>query len=153
MNNINFPMCAVICSQSNNTDISIQDISIKIEKIYRSGVHDFMCSCEKGIIMLSALAILDLKKKFNNNIGLHIVMPFENQADNWSEEIRRQFFTIHEFADSVKILSPHRNASVHKIYTDCNKYIIDQSTCLVTDKNNELIPYALSKSIDVFEFF
>ena len=45
--------------------------------------------------------------KMYNDIKLHILMPYEEQAMNWSEEYRDRYFTIHEKVDTVELLSYH----------------------------------------------
>ena len=49
-----------------------------------------------------------------NDIKLHIVMPYEEQAAKWSEEYRDRYFAVHEQADSVELFSC-------RFYEDCYK--------------------------------
>lgn len=63
------------------------------------GTADFYVNCEYGIPLWAAEIICALKKY--NDIRLHIVVPYEEQALNWTEEQRDRYYFLHEHSDSV----------------------------------------------------
>lgn len=64
-----------------------------------SGSTDFYVNCEYGIPLWAAEIICALKRY--NEIRLHIVVPYEEQALNWTEEQRDRYYYLHEHSDSV----------------------------------------------------
>ena len=83
-----------------------------IWELYCSGYDEFYTNCEYGISLWAAEIIIALK--MYNDIKLHIAMPYEEQATRWSEEYRDRFFTVHEKADTVTIISNHYTADCYE---------------------------------------
>lgn len=82
-----------------------------------------------------------------NRMELHVVIPFEEQTTDWSEEIRDRYFTVHERADSVEM-------ACAKYQEDCSKIaeqrMIDVSDLLVICGSlPEAADYAESQGIEV----
>ena len=82
-----------------------EELRDTIWKLFCLGYTEFYSNCEYGIPLWAAEIVIALK--MYNDIKLHIVMPYEEQAKNWSEEYRDRYFTIHEKADTVELLSYH----------------------------------------------
>ena len=76
-----------------------------IWKLFCEGYTGFYSNCEYGVSLWAAETVIALK--MYNDIKLHIVMPHEEQATQWPEEYRERFFTAHEKADTVTIISNH----------------------------------------------
>ena len=72
-----------------------------VQTLYTQGYDSFYTNCEYGIPLWASEAVA-LLKQFNP-IELHIIMPFEEQAVHWSEDVRDRYFTLHEKADSVEL--------------------------------------------------
>lgn len=154
MNNYNYPICTILgksnlyFSYSNDDCINFKkNIYTNIEEIYKSGVKDFFCNCERGAAMWSASSVISLREIYRD-VGLHLIIPFEEQANNWSDSLREEYFKIHELADSVKILKPNEYDN-NKRNEYCEKYMIDRSTVLLTDRDNILIPYSREKGVKI----
>lgn len=71
----------------------------KIWGLFTEGYTDFYVNCEWGIPLWTAEAVSALK--MYNNIGLHIVVPYEEQSVRWSEDRRDRYYTVHAKADTV----------------------------------------------------
>lgn len=74
-----------------------------IDIMSRGGNAKFYVNCEDGVPLWAAEIICGLKK--SRTIELHIVMPYEEQAADWSAQQRRRYFSVHEMADSVSMAS------------------------------------------------
>lgn len=82
-----------------------EELRQMIWELYCEGYTDFYSNCEYGVPLWCAEIVIALK--MYNDIRLHIAMPYEEQATKWGEDYRDRFFTVHEKADTVKILSTH----------------------------------------------
>ena len=82
-----------------------EELRQMIWKLYCEGYTEFYSNCEYGVPLWCAEIIIALK--MYNDIKLHIAMPYEEQATNWGEVYRDRFFTVHERADTVKLISNH----------------------------------------------
>lgn len=71
----------------------------KLWELFTEGYTDFYVNCEWGIPLWAAEVISALK--MYNNIGLHIVVPYEEQSVRWSEDRRDRYYTVHAKADTV----------------------------------------------------
>lgn len=108
-------MKSVIASNQNEKNFCMKNeheepyISIKhrlreiIWHEFCSGTTDFYVNCEYGIPFWSAEIICALK--IYNDIRLHLVIPYEEQALNWTEEQRERYYFLHEHCDSVTFAS------------------------------------------------
>lgn len=83
----------------------------EIWKLYIKGVSDFYVNCERGIPLWAAEIICALK--MYNKIALHIVVPHENQAEDWNDDLHERYFKVHSKADSVEIITAHKNGSCY----------------------------------------
>ena len=90
--------------------------------LYCEGYNEFWVNCEYGVPLWAAEIIIALK--MYNDIKLHIAMPYEEQATKWAEDYRDRFFTVHENADTVKIISTHYTEDC---YEKAERYMIDAS--------------------------
>ena len=93
-----------------------------IWELYCSGYDEFWVNCEYGIPLWSAEIVIALK--MYNDIKLHIAMPYEEQTTEWAEEYRDRFYTAHEKADTVKIISNHHTEDC---YDMADSYMMDMA--------------------------
>ena len=98
-----------------------EEIRDTIWKLYCEGYTEFYSNCEYGVSLWAAETIVALK--MYNDIKLHIVMPYEEQAVNWSEEFRDRYFAVHERADTVTIISNHYTEDCYEL---ADKYMKEQ---------------------------
>lgn len=101
------------------------------------GFDTFYVNCEYGVPLWAAEIICALKAY--NNVTLNIVMPYENQADNWCEEHRDRFFNVHAKADSVVMADTQYYSDIYEI---ADEMMIDESDLLVAFGKNSNKSYA-----------
>lgn len=76
----------------------------QIRALAGSGVTSFFAGGADGVDCWAALAVLDLREK-NPALKLHCILPYEGQADKWSDSARERYNAILEQADSVDYVS------------------------------------------------
>lgn len=90
----------------NEREQPYKQIKMKLHSVLRNmileGCCEFYVNSERGIPLFAAEDLCSLKRN-NPDIRVNIVIPYENQAKNWSEDMRDRYFSVHEKADSVKI--------------------------------------------------
>lgn len=115
--NDNEPVCV-------ETKTKLREI---IWELYCSGYAEFWVNCEYGIPLWAAEIVIALK--IYNDIKLHIAMPYEEQATKWAEEYRDRFFTVHEKADTVTIISKRYTEDC---YEKADRYMCDRvNRCII----------------------
>ncbi|MBQ8296479.1 MAG: DUF1273 family protein [Ruminococcus sp.] len=100
---------------------------------YRSGADSFCVNCEYGIPLWAAEAICALK--LYNYISLHIVIPFEEQCRDWSEDLRNRYYAVHEKANSVTF--------AEKQYSE---YCYNTADEIMAQSSNEIIIFGDKKN-------
>ena len=112
------------------------------------GFNKFYLNCEYGIPLWTAEIICAFK--MYNDIELHIVMPYEEQSVNWSEEHRDRYYNIHAQSDSIVIANTRYHSDC---YNDADKIMLDESDALVAFGNlqNKIYAaqYAEANGIDI----
>lgn len=103
-----------------------KNIAQSIWELLCKGYNEYFINCEYGIPLWAAEIIIALKKY--NNISLNIVVPFEEQCKNWTEEERNRYYECHEKADSVTIISTHFNKNC---YETADEYMISRSDIIL----------------------
>lgn len=68
------------------------------------GVTDFYSGGAEGVDCWAAQIVLELREK-NPALKLHCILPYEGQADKWSDSARERYQEILKNADSVKYVS------------------------------------------------
>ncbi len=108
----------------------------------QQNVTDFICSCERGLPLWAAEAVLSLKLLYP--VRLNISVPYEDQATKWTEPWRNRYFNIHEKADSIVFVNKQYSDIC---YNECDKYMIDNSDMLfwVGDEPSDIVDYAKEK--------
>lgn len=76
----------------------------QIAALADAGITDFYSGMAEGTDCYCAQIVLDLREK-NPALKLHCVLPYEGQADKWSEPSRERYHAILEQADSIECLS------------------------------------------------
>jgi uncharacterized phage-like protein YoqJ len=120
-----------------NVDIKLSIIH-KISELIESGVTDFICNAVHGFPLWCCESIIALRNNRVNkglrNIRLHIIMPHEEVANDYSETVHERFYQVHEAADSVLVLNRRFN---DKCFENSERFIIDNSDFLFTDDEND----------------
>ena len=76
----------------------------QITQLTDAGVTDFYSGGADGVDCWAALIVLELRKK-NPALRLHMLLPHEGQADNWSDSAQERYHLILEQADSIAYMS------------------------------------------------
>ncbi|MGN0695711.1 MAG: SLOG family protein [Oscillospiraceae bacterium] len=92
----------------------------EIWTLHQKGVTDFYVNCEWGIPLWAAEVICALK--MYNKIALHVVLPYEKQAEKWLEYRRDRYFKVNDMADSVDVISPYKYSGC---YNDADKFMAE----------------------------
>ncbi len=98
-----------------------------------AGVTDFYSGGANGVDCWAALIVLGLRKK-NPALRLHCILPFEGQADKWSDSAQERYQSILKQADSVEYVS-------HEYYDGCmidrNHRLVETADLLLAVYNGE----------------
>ena len=99
-----------------------------IELIEKDGVNYFISGMNKGVGMMGAEILIELKNKYPD-IALECALPYENQASKWSERLRNRYFNTIAHSDKEVLLQTR--------YTDdcmnrLNEYMNDESDFVIT---------------------
>lgn len=137
-----------ILKENQHDNIFLKNILRKliVRMIEEYKVTHFISAMRLGVERLAAEIIIELKHLYPNII-LEGVIPYENLAENWSEEQRDRYFDIMSKVDIETLLQYH--------YTkDCNrkliKYLMRKSQLVLavgnveTDKIGKTVTYARS---------
>ena len=103
-------------------------ISKKLSELIGLGVDGFICSAEYGFPLWVCEILLGMRSF--NKAKLFIVMPFEEQAVKWTDEVRERFYDVHANADEVKMIRRQYHEDCYRI---CDKIIVDKGDMLLTD--------------------
>lgn len=109
-----------------------------IEIMCSNGDAKFYVNCEDGVPLWAAEIICEMKKTCSAE--LHIVMPYEEQAAEWSEKKRKRYFSVHKHADSVVMASTHYHDSC---YNKADEIMIRKSAILVVFATDPYELYAV----------
>jgi uncharacterized phage-like protein YoqJ len=113
-----------------NADIKLS-VMQKISEFIKIGVTDFLCNGEYGFPLWAAEIILSLRDKQGfSAVKLHLIMPYELQGSDWSDDVHERFYDVHRKADSV--LRLYRQFH-DKCYENSERIMIDLCDFLFTD--------------------
>lgn len=118
----------------------------EIEKLRSDGVKNFISALEEGVDLFAADYISRTKKE---NETLECAVAFEEQAKNYSEKQREDYFSLCEKCDTLSFVSRKRNFGCK---TKRDRYMIEQSDIVLCfwDKfapyTGELLQFAVTKN-------
>lgn len=125
----------------NEHENDIVNIKIKIlNKIWQmfcNGYNEFIVNCEYGIPLWAAEIVIALK--LYNNIKLDIIVPYEEQCRNWSEDSRNRYYECHKNADTVKMMN-----------TNYSKECYRASEEFMVSMSNVVLSFGFSNRINYF---
>lgn len=105
----------------------------QITALTETGMTDFYSGGADGVDCWAALIVLDLRKK-NPALNLHLILPYEGQADKWSASAQERYRFILSQADSLEYVS-------HDYYDGCmldrNHRLVDVADVLLAVYNGE----------------
>lgn len=76
----------------------------QIMALSKAGVTDYFTGGAAGVDCWTAWMVLELREK-NPTLKLHCILPYEGQADGWSDSARERYDSILKRADSVDYVS------------------------------------------------
>lgn len=101
---------------------------------YLQGASSFYVNCQYGVPLWAAEAVCAMKRY--NGIRLHIVVPYEEQCRDWSEEQRDRYYTVHQQADSVIFAEKQYSENC---YRAADNIMTDNSDCVIVFGKKEEI--------------
>ena len=151
-------------SETYYKNIEIKEaIAKNVMKLIEGGVTDFICNAEYGFPLwaceiITSLQVIRIQQGYQAP-RLHIVMPFEEQAAKWSDDIHERFCDVIECADEVKEL---QKSFSDKCYENCERFMVDKCDFLFTDDENDFAaqyanlhkkPVVICEVVEIFEGF
>lgn len=106
--------------------------------LYSLGVREFHCGGALGFDTLAATVVYDISRT-HEGIRLVLELPYEKQADGWTEENRRHYEFIKSKANEINIHSenPKNKEQAVKALLMRNRIMIDKSHyCICFLKNH-----------------
>ncbi len=96
-----------------------------LDHIYE-GYNTFYCGMARGMDIIAAETVIDLKKHYSLN--LIAVIPFSNQSSGWSMDWKERYDNVLKNANDIVVLSKeyNKNCLWHR-----NKYMVDNSTLVI----------------------
>lgn len=120
---------------------------------YEAGYRHFICGMATGSDLYFGEAVVALRDE-HPDVTLEGAVPFEGQADRWSDRLRKRYFRLAEECDRLTVL--------HTGYTpncmmDRNRYMVDHASLLVAVYNGEAggtrntILYAMRQGLQILQ--
>lgn len=124
---------------------------VEIEAMRKNGVTTFVSGMSVGVDIWAAGIALDLKQAYPDaGIRLVAAVPFEEQANRWSEPWRERYFSILKQADeTVTLRARYARGCMH----ERNRYMVDRSAHMIAVFNGHeggteyTVNYAIQKGI------
>ena len=140
-------------NENSNNCIKVKEMIYQnIEYLIQAfGVKHFISGMARGIDMMAAEIVLQLKKHYP--ITLESAIPCEEQAINWPESDRERFYQIAAQADRETILQHH---FTRNCYLKRNRYMVDHSGIILAvwdgtrSGTSYTINYARKKGRDIY---
>lgn len=136
-------ICAIT---SDGSELQLEDgrrdqFIIKLHKklceLMSEGYDEFYTNCEYGAPLWAAEFINSIRKI--RSVKLHIVIPYEEHTNGWSEDRRNRYYDAHESSDTVEFGCMRYQADAYEI---CEKIMRDRSRVCVEFSYSEGKVYA-----------
>lgn len=105
-----------------------KDLLSAVLEAVEEGYGDFYTGACYGFDILAGEAVLQARDRYGLPIRLLSVIPFENQAQLWSEHWRDRYFFMLERSDQVITLQEHYTRGC---YQRRNRYMVERSRLLI----------------------
>ncbi len=128
-------------------------LAAEIEKMRKKGVTTFITGMAQGVDLWCAEIVLEQKRLSPKDaIRLIAFIPYEGQADHWTNDIRERYFNVLAQADETKILYKryNRNCMFKR-----NRAMVDASSHLIAVFGGErggtkhIVNCARQKGLDI----
>lgn len=111
-----------------------KDLLFAIQNACAQGYEDFYSGACYGFDILAGEAVLFLRDKLQSPIRLLCALPYENQAQLWSEPWRDRYFSMLERADRVTTLQTRYTRGC---YHRRNAFMVERSSLLICYHNGQ----------------
>lgn len=109
----------------------------RILNLCDQGIIDFFTTAERGVAFYAAEAVIAARHlRPSYSPRLHIVMPYENQANRWSSDLQERFYQLHADAYSVDILQTQYTKDC---YSKADEFMLKQCSVFLTDNGNSAL--------------
>lgn len=127
-------------------------LACEIERCIKNGFRTFITDMEQGIGLWAAETIRDIRRQEFPDIQLCAILPFEGQANRWSETYQENYYDLLSECVHVQTLLNREESGCREA---CRKQMIDQGKHVILTSNrtddhmNGLLDYARSKSCSI----
>ena len=129
----------------------IVELRKEILKAIDEGYRVFLTGMSRGVDLWAADIVIELRR-YNKDLKLMCVIPFEGMEDQWPVNWKKHYDLVRKQADWVQVLSDRYSPD---IYQKRNQWLVDHSSRLIAVFNGEpsgtgnTIQYAKEQGIPV----
>ena len=115
------------------------------------GYNVFLTGMSRGVDLWAADIVIELRR-YNKNLKLMCVIPFEGMEERWSVDWRKHYNLVRKQADHVQVLSDRYSPDVYQMR---NQWLVNHSSRLIAVFNGQpsgtgnTIQYAQKQGIPV----
>lgn len=103
------------------------------EQLIHKGCTHFLCGFNQGADLLFAEALIALKPQYL--VRLESVLPYEEQAAKWPEDVRERYFDLLAGCDDETLLQTQYSTGCH---IRAAEYMVDHSDILLAVCNGKV---------------
>ena len=129
----------------------IVELRKEILKAIADGYRVFLSGMSRGVDLWAADIVIELRR-YNKDLKLMCVIPFEGMEDRWPVDWKKHYNLVRKQADHVQVLSDRYSPDV---YQNRNQWLVNHSSRLIAVFNGEpsgtgnTIQYAKEQGIPV----
>ena len=129
----------------------IVELRKEILKAIDEGYNVFLTGMSRGVDLWAADIVIELRR-YNKELKLMCVIPFEGMEDRWTVDWKKYYNLVRKQADWVHVLSDRYSPDV---YQKRNQWLVNHSTRLIAVFNGDpsgtgnTIQYAHEQGIPV----
>ena len=130
-----------------------EKISEALREAYHSGIRHFICGMATGCDMYFCEAAIALRAE-HGEITIEAAIPWNRQAESWSEDLRRRHSRLVEDCDFITVVQ-------NEFTPDClmkrNHYMVDNSSMIIAAYNGKpggtmsTMLYAMRRGVTLVE--
>ena len=129
----------------------LNNLSLTLRKVFDSGVQHFICGMARGCDTYFCEAVISLRESFPT-ISLEAAVPFNKQAQAWSEFERERYEGLLSRCDTVTFVSEDYSRSC---MMKRNRYMVNNSSVLIAvfdgkpGGTSNTVNYAKKRGIEI----
>ena len=105
----------------------IVELRREIEKAIADGYKVFLTGMSRGVDLWAADIVLELRR-YNKDLKLVCVIPFEGMEERWPEDWKKHYELVRKQADFVWVLSDRYSSDA---YQKRNQWLVDHAASLI----------------------